>query len=98
MLLVTVTSGPIPDQQRNNVIMSYTFPGLVAEYCLWDIFTIDLTQMEFRWSPVVGESTEETFEEIVSNNDDATEKMQPIVVAVTERYCLGYNQQYAVFR
>ena len=48
------------------------------------IFTTDVTQLEFHWSPVVGESTEANFKEIVSTHADANEKMQTVVVAVSE--------------
>ena len=67
-------------QERNNVIISTAFPGLLAVYCMRDIFTIDVTPLEFRRSPVAGEGTEETCKEILSTNADATEKMQPIAV------------------
>ena len=69
-------------QARNNGIVCTTFPDLLADYRLRDIFTIDVTELEVFWSPVAGESIEETCNEILSTNADATEKMQPIVVVV----------------
>ena len=53
-------------RQRNNVIVSTTFPCLVAEYCPRDIFTIYIIQLGFRRSPVAGESIEKALKEILS--------------------------------
>ena len=64
---------------------------MVAEYRLRDIFTINVTQLEFCRSPVADEITEETFKEL-STRADATEKIQLIVVAVSERDYLGHIQ------
>ena len=76
--------------ERNNVIICTKIPGLVAEYCLRNIFTIDVTQLEFRRSPVAGESAEEAFKEELSTDDDAAEKMQPVMVVISERRYLGH--------
>ena len=62
-------------QERNSVIISMTFPGLVAGYCLRDILTVDVNWSDVCGSPVAGKSTEETFKEIPFTNADATEKL-----------------------
>ena len=43
---------------------------------------------------LVGESSEETFDDKLSNNAEAAEKIQPIVVAVSERDLLRHIQPY----
>ena len=50
-------------QERNEVVVCMSLPGLVVEYCLREILTVDVSQVEFLRSPVVGESTEENIKE-----------------------------------
>ena len=56
--------------ERNNEVISEVVPALVADYCRRDIFTLDGADLECRRSPMVGESTLDAFQVIVTTNAD----------------------------
>ena len=76
------------------MIITTSFPGLVAVYCLQDIFTIIVAQLDFYRIPVTYKSAEDTSKEILSTNANAIEKMQPIVVESSKQGCYGHIQLY----
>ena len=67
--------------ERNNKAISEVMSALVANYFTRDIFTLDVTELEFSGSPTVGESTLDTFQEFVTKNADGSEKLNPILVS-----------------
>ena len=59
-------------------------PRLIENFSLTDIFTMDVTSLAFRRSPVANANSTEDFKVLFAIYADATEKMTPGVVGSSE--------------
>ena len=70
--------------EMNNEDVASILPRLIENFSLTDIFTMDVTSLAFRRSPVANENSTEEFKVVFAINADATEKMIPGVVGSSE--------------
>ena len=64
----------------NEEMVASIMPRLVEKYALNDIFTMDVTSLAFRRSPVANEHSTDEFKVVLAINADASEKLIPGVV------------------
>ena len=76
--------------ETNNGVVVSTLRGLAGNYALGDIFTMDVTTLAYRRSPVANKDSTEGFRVYLTMSADATEKLNPTVVGASKRDNLAH--------